>query len=119
MISIVRNASAGWLLALLLAFAPASVSQGAPEAKVVAFGLFGDQSVFESEAKGAAQIVANRFGGGPVIVRANTKNREEATTQTPPAPFPTPAQALTLDHNILVLPLSSDGFLPPLAATAP
>ena len=30
---------------------------------VVSFGLFGDQGVFRREATGAAQIVANRFGG--------------------------------------------------------
>jgi len=47
------------LFAFLFAFTPGH-SQGAeskPKVTVVAFGLFGDQSVFESEAKGAARIV--------------------------------------------------------------
>jgi hypothetical protein len=37
---------------------------------VVSFGLFGDERVFQREAIGAAQIVANRFGGDPVTVAA-------------------------------------------------
>src|SRR5262249_32870500 len=55
------------LFALFLTFEPATASHGAeskPKVAVVAFGLYGDQSVFESEAKGAARIVADRFGGG-------------------------------------------------------
>ena len=40
---------------------------------VVSFGLFGDEGVFRSEATGAARIVANRFGGDPVVVKYNTK----------------------------------------------
>jgi hypothetical protein len=41
-------------------------AQGAPDeprkVSVVSFGLFGDQRVFQSEATGAAQVVANRWG---------------------------------------------------------
>ena len=85
MMTAIRPLSVLWSLALFLAFAPAFGLQGA-ETKVattvIAFGLFGDESVFESEAKGAAQIVASHFGDGPVIVRANTKTREEATPET-------------------------------------
>jgi hypothetical protein len=47
---------------LLLVCAP--VSAGAsPKVTVLAFGLFGAQSVFESEAKGAADIVAHQLTG--------------------------------------------------------
>ena len=43
--------------------ASASMSAVAdPNIAVLAFGLFGAQSVFESEAKGAANIVAQRLG---------------------------------------------------------
>ena len=49
---------------------------------VVSFGLFGDEGVFRREATGAAQIVANRFGGDPVIVRSNTKTGGNATVET-------------------------------------
>src|ERR1700730_10572904 len=76
MITAIRILRAVWALALLLAVAPASEVHGAEskaEAKVVAFGLFGDQSVFESEAKGAAQIVASQFRGGAAVVRARSE----------------------------------------------
>jgi hypothetical protein len=50
------------LLAWLVLSASASVVAGAsPNVTVLAFGLFGAQSAFESEAKGAASIVAQRL----------------------------------------------------------
>ena len=63
---------------LLLAFAslPAGAS---PKVTVLAFGLFGAQSVFESEAKGAANIVAHQLDANAVVVRANTKRRGDVT----------------------------------------
>src|SRR5258708_21162568 len=70
---------ASWSLALFFAFAPASALHATelkPKVTVAAFGLYGDQSVFESEAKGAARIVADPFGGNPVIVHANTESPE-------------------------------------------
>ena len=55
------------LMALFLTFAPLLAPVHATEdlrkVTVVSFGLFGDQGVFRSEATGAAEIVANRFGG--------------------------------------------------------
>ena len=53
MIAVIRNAKAVLLLALLLVLAPTAYAGGAepkPQVKIVAFGLFGDQAVFESEA---------------------------------------------------------------------
>ena len=85
------------LLALLCAFALAPVSQGAelkPKVTVAAFGLWSDQSVFESEAKGAAQIVADRLGASPAIVRANTRNREDATSDKVMATLQAAAMAI-------------------------
>src|SRR5258708_18954302 len=62
------------ILASVVFFASASMSAAEnPNVTVLAFGLFGAQSVFESEAKGAASIVAQRLGANSVIVRANTK----------------------------------------------
>src|SRR5262249_61404532 len=59
------------IIALSLTFAPpfaaAHAAENARKVTVVSFGLYGDQSVFRSEATGAAQIVASRFGGGPVV----------------------------------------------------
>jgi hypothetical protein len=85
------------LLALFCALAPALVSHGTefkPKMTVAAFGLFGDQSVFESEAKGAAQIVADRLGASPAIVRANTRNREDATSDKVMATLQAAAMAI-------------------------
>ena len=67
------------LIALVLTVVP-SVSpthavEGAPRVSVVSFGLFGDQGVFRREAAGAAQVVAGRFGSGPVNVQYNSKKR--------------------------------------------
>src|ERR1041385_8990520 len=47
---------------------------------VVSFGLFGDHRVFQSEATGAAQVVAGRFGADPTIVKFNNKKGGDATT---------------------------------------
>jgi tetratricopeptide (TPR) repeat protein len=122
MISGSRILRASWLFALFFAFAPASVSQGAeskPKVAVVAFGLYGDQNVFESEAKGAARIVADRFGGSPVIVRANTKSREEATSETVAATLQSAAQAMNVENDILFLILTSHGSRAGLAVKTP
>ena len=100
------------LFALFLAFEPATASHGAeskPKVAVVAFGLYGDQSVFESEAKGAARIVADRFGGGPVIVRANTKGREDTTVETVRATLQSAAKEIDVQNDILFLILTSHG----------
>ena len=59
-------------IAFFLTFAPMVATGHAAEnprkMTVVSFGLFGDQGVFRSEASGAAQVVANRFGGDSVVV---------------------------------------------------
>ena len=49
---------------------------------VVSFGLFGHQGVFRREATSAAQIVANRFGGGPSVVKFNSNTGGDATIKT-------------------------------------
>jgi len=108
-------------LLALLALAPASVVRAAeagPKVAVVAFGLFGDQSVFESEAKGAARIVADRFGGGPVIVRANTRSRSDATVETLAATLDSAAKEMDAENDILVLILTSHGSRAGLAVKA-
>jgi tetratricopeptide (TPR) repeat protein len=115
MISSIRVARATGLLALLaliLAFAPLSAARAAasgPEAAIVAFGLFGDQTVFESEAKGAAKVLAARFGGDHVIVRSNTKTREDATPDTLASALQTAAGSLNPDNDVLFLLLTSHG----------
>jgi hypothetical protein len=73
---LIKLATAG----LLAFFASAPISAGAsPKVSVLAFGLFGAQSVFESEAKGAASIVAHQLDANAVAVRSNTKTRGDVT----------------------------------------
>ena len=112
---------AAGLFALLLALVPArdaAAAEAGPKVAVVSFGLFGDQSVFESEAKGAAAIVANRFGGGPVTVRANTKSRGNATVETLAASLDSVAKGIDAEHDILLLILTSHGSRAGLAVKA-
>jgi tetratricopeptide (TPR) repeat protein len=122
MITAIRILRVAWALALLLAVAPASHVHGAePKAavKVVAFGLFGDENVFESEAKGAARIVASRFGGSPVIVRANTKSRGEVTSETLAATLQSAAEAMNVENDILFVILTSHGTRAGIAVKTP
>jgi hypothetical protein len=109
------------LFAALLAFAPASAAHSAefkPKVAVVAFGLYGDQSVFDSEAKGAARIVAERFGGSPIIVRANTKHRRDVTAETVAATLQSAAKAMDVQNDILFVILTSHGSQAGLAVKA-
>jgi len=109
------------LIALFFAFAPASASQGLepkPRVTVVAFGLHSDQNVFESEAKGAARIVANLFRGSSVIVRANTKSHADATIEALKATLQSAAAAMDGRNDILFLILTSHGSRAGLAVKA-
>ena len=67
------------LLMTCAAWGAAVAAESGARANVIAFGLFGDQDVFQSEAERAAAIVAARYGhGGAVIVRANFGARRAA-----------------------------------------
>jgi hypothetical protein len=102
---------------LVFASAPRAAESG-PRIAVVAFGLFGDQSVFESEAKGAARIVADRLGGGPVVVRANTRSRSDATVETLAATLDATTKDMDAANDILLLILTSHGSRAGLAVRA-
>jgi Peptidase C13 family len=112
-------------LALFIVFA-APVSRAAEQAgtrpaahvAVLAFGLFGDQSVFDSEARGAARIVAQRLGGDPVVVRANTKTRADVSVRSVAATVQMAAEKMDRDNDILLLILTSHGSQDGLAVEA-
>jgi hypothetical protein len=110
------------LLAFFMTFAPVLGAVRAVEdphkVSVVSFGLFGDQSVFRREATGAAQIVASRFGGGPVIVSFNTKTGGGATIEALAATLQDMAKQLHGQNDILFLILTSHGSPHGLAVTA-
>jgi hypothetical protein len=109
-------------MAFFLAFAPMSVAVGAAEdvrkVTVVSFGLFGGQGVFRSEATAAARIVANRFGGDPVVVKFNTKTGGSATVGSLAATLQAVAKTMNGESDILFLILTSHGSRDGLAVTA-
>ena len=110
------------IIALSLIFAPlfaaAHAAENARKVTVVSFGLYGDQGVFRSEATGAAQIVASRFGGGPVVVRFNTKTGGSATVETLAATLQAEAKKMNGESDILFLILTSHGSRDGLAVVA-
>ena len=110
------------LVTFFLTFAPmlsaAHAAEDLRKMAVVSFGLFGDQSVFRSEATGAAQIVESRFGGDPVIVKFNTKTGGGATVETLAATLQATARKMHGDSDVLFLILTSHGSPQGLAITA-
>jgi len=98
------------ILASLVFFAAGSISAAEnPNVTVLAFGLFGAQSVFESEAKGAASIVAQRLEANSVIVRANTKTRTDVTVASIADALQAAGERMDRDNDVLLLILTSHG----------
>jgi hypothetical protein len=97
---------------VVLAFAAALSAQAAglvPKVTVVSFGLFGNQSVFESEAKGAARILTDRFHAANTIVRFNTKKGGDATAENLYATLVDAAKGMDPENDILTVVLTTHG----------
>jgi peptidase C13-like protein len=115
-----------WLGAGLIALAlivapPASIVHAVGDAhkvSVVSFGLFGDQGVFRSEATGAAQVVAGRFGGSPINVQYNSKKGGGATIQGLAMALQAAANGMDAENDVLFLILTSHGSRAGLAVKA-
>jgi hypothetical protein len=106
------------LLALACLAAPAAAQEprlkpnrpGVTDAAVVAFGLWGPQSVFESEARGAARVLARRLDGeGRAIVRFNTKRGGSAGPATLARAIRDASAVLEPDRDVLAVVLTSHG----------
>lgn len=107
-------AHASWIRAISLGAALAlSLAANAAQplrVDIVSFGLWGQQSVFASEAAGAAKIIAHQFGhGGKVIVRANTKWSGAATEDNLRATLASLGAKMDPERDILFLILTSHG----------
>jgi hypothetical protein len=113
-------ASQSWINRLstpLIAFALAvgmSVSTvhavgDARKVSVVSFGLFGDQGVFRREASAVAQVVADRFGNGPINVQYNSKKGGAATIETLAMSLQAAANGMDAENDVLFLILTSHG----------
>jgi hypothetical protein len=110
------------LIALVLTVVP-SVSpthavEDAPRVSVVSFGLFGDQGVFRNEATGAAQVVAGRFGRGPINVQYNSKKGGGATIEALAMSLQVAANGMDAENDVLFLILTSHGSRDGLAVKA-
>jgi peptidase C13-like protein len=97
---------------------PAHAIEELRKTSVVSFGLFGDQSVFQSEATGAAKIIADRFGHGPVDVQYNSKKGGKATIETLATSLQTAAKGMNAENDILFLILTTHGSPAGLAVKA-
>jgi hypothetical protein len=109
-------------LSLAAAAVCAAPLPAAPPARVdvVAFGLWGDESVFASEAEGAARAVARRYGnGGKVIVRVNTKRRGDATEESLRATLASLGATMDPDRDVLFLIVTSHGDPEGVGVAAP
>jgi hypothetical protein len=83
---------------------------GVVDAYIVSLGLWGTESVFESEAKGAAQILAQRLDAkGRTLVRVNTKRRSGATPDLIAKAIQDVKAVLDPAEDVLVLVLTSHG----------
>ena len=115
-----------WLGAPLIAFvltvapsvSPARAVEDARKVSVVSFGLFGDQGVFRSEATGAAQVVADRFGNGPINVQYNSKRGGGATIEALAMSLQVAAKGMDAENDVLFLILASHGSPAGLAVKA-
>ena len=96
------------ILAFVTATA-AALAEGTRKTAVVSFGLSGEQDVFRSEATGAASVLANRFGGDPVIVRFNTRKSSDATIEALSTTLETAGKRIESSTGVLFLILTSHG----------
>ncbi|AWM86233.1 C13 family peptidase [Microvirga sp. 17 mud 1-3] len=112
-------------MALSLGLPTGALSQRAPQAErfrlephrpgqadvyILSFGLWGPQSVFESEAKGAARILEQQLGSrGRTIVLSNTKRRSDATPDALFSAAGAVGRTLDPEEDILLLVLTSHG----------
>jgi Peptidase C13 family len=101
-------------LIIFVVIVAASVSsmhafEDARKVSVVSFGLFGDQAVFRREATGAAQVVADRFGRGPMNVQYNSKKGGRATIKALAKSLQLAANGLDSNKDVLFLILTSHG----------
>jgi len=97
---------------------PVHAVEGARKVSVLSFGLFGDQGVFRREATGAAQVVAGRFGSGPINVQYNSKKGGSATIETLAMSLQAAANGMDAENDILFLILTSHGSPAGLAVKA-
>src|SRR5262249_32537630 len=108
-IRLIKLLTAGLLASAVFLASAAMSAADSPNVIVLAFGLFGAQSVFESEAKGAASIIAQRLGATSVTVRANTKTRSDVTIASIGEALQAAGKRMDRESDVLVMILTSHG----------
>ncbi|MGI3902172.1 MAG: C13 family peptidase [Janthinobacterium lividum] len=108
-----RRALAGLILVLSLLGSAAEAKPARPagsaKAAVVALALWSDP-VFASEARGAAAVLAKRYGGGgPVVVRANTTSALVNGPEGIATALRLAARGTDSSRDVLILLLTSHG----------
>ena len=101
--------------------APASPAAGqrVSSARIVSFGLYGPESVFESEARRAAAILREWLGtDAQPLVAFNGKRRASATVGTLAASLRAAGAAMEAEDDVLVVVLTSHGSPDGLAIVA-
>jgi Peptidase C13 family len=106
---LVKRLFTGVVAPFLLLVCTSIPAAASPKVTVLAFGLFGSQSVFESEAKGAADIVAHQLDANSVVARANTKRRADVTIASIEDTLQSAAERMDREDDILFLILTSHG----------
>src|SRR5258707_2243680 len=107
-----------FVLTVVPSASPAHAVEDARQVSLVSFGLFGDQGVFKSEATGAAQIGASRFGNGPITVQYNSKRGGGATIEALATSLHVAAKEMDAENDVLFLILTSHGSPAGLAVKA-
>jgi hypothetical protein len=105
-------------LAVALSASTVDAAEDIHKVGLVSFGLFGDQSVFRSEATGAARVVAGRFETGPIAVQYNSKKGGSATIEALARSLQVAAGHLDAEKDVLFLILTSHGSPDGLAIKA-
>src|SRR3954470_20033838 len=101
-VAAVNSAFVAAFITIVASLATDAQAADAPrKVAVMSFGLFGDQGVFKSEATDAAKIVADRYGGNPVVVQYNTKEGGKATIAGLETTLQATAEKLNRERDIL------------------
>lgn len=104
-----RRISGLALIAILASLVPAGAFAQPVRSAVVALGLWSDP-VFRSEARGAAAIIAGRYGhGGPVIAKANSAGALVAGPDGIAAALDSARRRVDPENDLLFLVLTSHG----------
>jgi hypothetical protein len=107
--NLIKERFAGFLASVLVLACVPVPAYASSKVTVLAFGLFGAQSVFESEAKGAADIVAHQLDASTVVVRANTKKHGDLTIGSIEDVLKSAAKQMDPENDVLFLILTSHG----------